>query len=82
MSRQFNEHREAEAEKAQHLAVAAALGVDPDDLADYDYEATPHESKEGILYGYNVTFSGDVPPELEDRLTGPPGARWVRIGPI
>ncbi len=82
MSRQFDEHVEAESEKAQHLAIAEALGVDPDELSDYEYEAEPHESDDGLLYGYNITFSGDVPKTLEDRLTGGPGARWIRIGPL
>lgn len=80
MSRQFDEHVEAEAEKAQHLAVAAALGVDPLELADYDYQAEPHESDDGVLYGYNITFTGDAPADLDGRLAGDKGRRWLRIG--
>lgn len=82
MSRQYDEHVEAEAEKAQHAAIAQALGVHPDELGNFDYEVAPHESDDGVLYGYNVTFSGDVPAELEERLTGDRGARWIRIGPL
>lgn len=82
MSRQFDDHMEAEAEKAQHLAVARALGIHPDELSDFDYEIEPHESDDGVLYGHNITFSGDVPKELEGRLTGGAGARWIRIGPL
>lgn len=82
MSRQFDEAMEERAEAEQHEALAADLGLDPDYLAQFEYDLEPHESDEGVLYGYNVTFPADAPEELAGRLQGNYGARWLRVGPL
>lgn len=60
--------------------LAEELDLDPDYLSEFQPDIRPHESDDGLLYGYNVYFAGDVPPEIEDRLTGDHGARWLRVG--
>nr|WP_303682636.1 hypothetical protein [Brevundimonas naejangsanensis] len=82
MSRQFDEAMEERAEAEQLAALASALDLGADYLAQFDYEVQPHESDDGILYGYNVTFLADAPEKLRDRLQGNYGARWLRVGPL
>lgn len=82
MSRQFDEAMEERAEAEQLAALAAVLGLEADYLAQFDYEIETHESDDGVLYGYNLTFPADAPEELEDQLQGDYGARWMRVGPL
>jgi hypothetical protein len=39
-------------EREQAEAVAAALGTPPSDLEELDWTIEPHESGDGVLYGY------------------------------
>jgi hypothetical protein len=71
-------------ERQEHehaIAVAAALGISLADLQELDWTLEPHESDDGVLYGYNVYFGEDSDPETLSQIKGLNGGRWVRIGP-
>jgi hypothetical protein len=76
-SRQLEELQE----QRQAEAVAAALGISVDDLDKLEWELLPHESKDGLLYGYNVEFGDGSDPEVLARIPGLVHGSWVRIGP-
>lgn len=63
-------------------AVAEALGISVDDLNETEWEAVPHESDDGVLYGYNVEFSEGSDPDVLARIPGLVDGSWVRIGPV
>lgn len=69
MSRQFDEAMEERAEAEQLAALASVLGLEADYLAQFDYEIEAHESDDGVLYGYNVTFPADAPKSWKIGLT-------------
>jgi hypothetical protein len=65
-------------EREQAEAVAAALGIPPSDLEELDWIIEPHESDDGVLYGYNSISAKAQTARIEGLTDG----RWVRIGPI
>lgn len=76
-SRQLEEIQEQQ----QAEAVAAALGISVDDLDQLEWELSPHESDDGMLYGYNVEFGEGSDPDTLARIPGLINGSWVRIGP-
>jgi hypothetical protein len=79
MSSRLLEERQ---EREQAEAVAAALGISPSDLQELDWTIEPHESDDGVLYGYNIYFGQGSDPEILARIQGLTDGRWVRIGPV
>jgi hypothetical protein len=69
-------------ERDQTKAIAFALGISTDELDELDWRIEPHESDDGLLYGYNVYFGESSDPEILKRIDGLVDGRWVRIGPI
>lgn len=67
-------------EREQDLAVANELGISIDDLNELDWSLEPHESDDGLLYGYNVYFAEGSNPEILARITGLVNNQWIRIG--
>lgn len=69
-----------EAEFNQRLA--DELGIDIEELDQLDFRCDPHESDDGLLYGYNVYFSPDSDAGILKKIRGLDNADFVRIGPI
>lgn len=74
-SRQMEEMMEREADKN----LAAQLGISFEDLQELEYDIDAHESNDGVLYGYNVTFHDGCDPEILAQIPGADKG-WVRIG--
>lgn len=69
-------------EREQAKAIAAALEISTDDLAELDYAIQEHMSPDGLLYGYNIYFGEASDPEILKRIAGLIDSRWIRIGPV
>jgi hypothetical protein len=76
-SRQLEELQERE----QAQALASTLKISIDDLDRTVWDLVPHESEDGLIYGYNVEFSEGSDPEVLARISGLVHGSWVRIGP-
>ncbi|MFT6474753.1 MAG: DNA-damage-inducible protein D [Qipengyuania sp.] len=61
--------------------LAAALGLTTSQLAGLDYTFEAHESADGVLYGYIVTFDPSSDPKILKSVNGLQPGNWVRLGP-
>jgi len=77
-SRQLEEQMERDEDEA----VADHLGITVDELGELDHSLEPHESDDGLLYGYNVYFGDNANPEILAKVLHATDQRWVRIGLI
>jgi hypothetical protein len=82
MSSIMEQAMEERHERQQAEAIAAALGISTQDLAELNYSIQEHTSDDGTPYGLNIYFSDDCDPEILKQIGGLTDGRWVRIGPI
>lgn len=66
-------------EEGHQLNLANALGISWENLLSLEYEVSANLSKEGLIYGYTISFSDTCNTEvlseiegLDKNLTGPP----------
>jgi hypothetical protein len=69
-------------EKAETVLIAQlaeGLGLSKDELAELEWEIEPHQTEDGLIYGYYIEFSEDSNPAVLERL----GAtnRRIYVGP-
>lgn len=76
-SRQMEEMEE----ERFHRALAEEIGISVDDLSELAYEAEPHETSDGMMVGYNVTFDPDASdPDILATVPGLVNGSWIRVG--
>ncbi len=59
--------------------LAYELGISDDELAQLRYEIDSHESNDGVIYSYILTFEEGNPQEIMDKIEGLDSDNWVRV---
>lgn len=68
-------------EEVRQENLADALGISWDELTQLDYEITQNLSKEGLLYGYFITFSSNCNAEILSKIAGISETRTISLSP-
>lgn len=63
----------------QVAIIAGQLGVTPDALADSHYDLEAHESDDGLLYGWIITFTSEPPEGITIPMNGTGPGAWAHI---
>jgi hypothetical protein len=61
--------------------LAQALGLTEEQLSKLNWTVEAHESKDGTLYGYNVSFEEDSDRSVLASIEGLQTGNWIRVGP-
>lgn len=76
-SRQLEEQMELEGSKQ----LASILGLSIDDLLELDYQISPNESNDGLIYEYVVSFNDSSPQNILDKINGLCSGNYVYLQP-
>ena len=63
----------------RHLA--SELGITYEELSELEWDIDTNESKDGLVYGYIVTFTDSSPKKILDKIKGLEDGRVVRLSP-
>lgn len=70
-----------EDQEDHYIRLAEALGISWEELIALDYEVSANMSKDGLIYGYVVTFRGENEKELLKKISGIDGTLTVHLPP-
>src|SRR3546814_2457214 len=58
------------AEQQAAARIAAALGIDVDELEELDWTIEPHESDDGVHYGHTISFGPESDASILSKVQG------------
>lgn len=76
-NRQFEEQQELQGNQL----LATAIGLSIDELDQLDYEISPNESNDGLIYEYVVSFDESCSKTILDKIDGLTSGKYVYLQP-
>lgn len=70
-----------EEQEDHYIHLAEALGISWEELLSLDYEVAANMSKDGMIYGYVVTFDQENDSDVLEKISGIDGNLVVRLPP-